>query len=199
LASRSPAAPLWLSFFILDHGCGRLTPALEWNSGQEMPREVEPSGFQRAVPTALYEAHQPKPTVGMEWFSNDCCDGPRPIRGGATKSTLQTLKPTAETNHERETSMARYITLIRFTDQGARAIQKSAARAGLFRKATEKAGVTVEAQYWTTGAYDGVLILSADSAQKVLHCLTELAAAGNVRPESMQAFDAKEFASITGQ
>ena len=95
--------------------------------------------------------------------------------------------------------MARYITLIRFTDQSARAIQKSAARAAGFRKAAEKAGITVEAQYWTTGAYDGVLILSADSEQKILRCLTSLGAAGNVRPETMQAFDAKEFGAITGR
>ena len=95
--------------------------------------------------------------------------------------------------------MARYITLLRFTDLGARAIKKSAARAAGFRKAAEKAGIIVEAQYWTAGAYDGVLILSADSEQTVLHCLASLGAAGNVRPESMQAFDAKEFGAITGR
>lgn len=94
--------------------------------------------------------------------------------------------------------MARYITLIRFTDQGARAIKKSAARASAFRKAAERAGITVETQHWTTGAYDGVLILSGDET-KVLHCLTELAAAGNVRPETMRAFDAKEFGALTGR
>ena len=32
----------------------------------------------------------------------------------------------------------------------------------LFVAAAAKAGVKVELQYWTTGAYDGVLILSAD-------------------------------------
>jgi len=95
--------------------------------------------------------------------------------------------------------MSRYITLIRFTDQGARAIKKSAARAAGFRKVAERAGITVEAQYWTTGAYDGILILSANSEEKVLHYLTELAAAGNVRPETMQAFDAKQFGALTGK
>src|SRR5262249_14778603 len=55
--------------------------------------------------------------------------------------------------------MARYLTLIRFTEQGAKTIKKSTARAADFRAAAEKVGVKVEAQYWTTGAYDGVLIL----------------------------------------
>jgi uncharacterized protein with GYD domain len=126
-----------------------------------------------------------------------CCDGPRKIHCNSIASTLPTLKTTTETNHQEEHTMARYITLIRFTDQGARAIQKSAARAAGFRKVAEKAGITVEAQYWTAGAYDGVLILSSDSEQKVLNCLAALRAAGNVRPESMQAFDAREFGAIT--
>ena len=62
-----------------------------------------------------------------------------------------------------------------------------------------KAGVTVEAQYWTVGAYDGVLILSADKAENALRCLTELAALGNVKTETMKVFDAKEFSAILGR
>ena len=93
--------------------------------------------------------------------------------------------------------MARYVTLIRFTDQGARAIRKSTARALAFKKAAEKAGIGVEALLWTVGACDGVLILSGEE-KKVLRCLTQLAALGNVRTETMQAFDAAEFKAITG-
>ena len=93
--------------------------------------------------------------------------------------------------------MARYVTLIRFTDQGARAIRKSTARALAFTKAAEKAGIGVEALLWTVGACDGVLILSGDE-KKVLRYLTQLAALGNVRTETMQAFDAAEFKAITG-
>jgi len=93
--------------------------------------------------------------------------------------------------------MARYVTLIRFTDQGAGAISKSTARALAFKKAAEKEGIAVEAQLWTVGACDGVLILSGDE-KNVLRCLTQLAALGNARTETMQAFDAKEFKAITG-
>ena len=91
--------------------------------------------------------------------------------------------------------MARYVSLIRFTDQGARALKKSAARAANFRKAAEKSGIAVEAQLWTAGSCDGVLILSGDE-QKVLSCLAQLAALGNVRTETLQAFDAREFKEI---
>ena len=92
--------------------------------------------------------------------------------------------------------MSRYISLIRFTEQGAHALKKSTDRAAAFRKAATKAGVKVEAQYWTVGAYDGVLILGADDEKKALRCLTELASAGNVRTETMQAFGANEFSAI---
>ena len=57
--------------------------------------------------------------------------------------------------------MARYISLLRFTSQGVRNLKKSPARAAAFRKAAERTGVKIEAQVWTNGNYDGVLILSA--------------------------------------
>jgi len=93
--------------------------------------------------------------------------------------------------------MARYVSLIRFTDQGARALKKSASRALGFRKAAEKAGISVEAQLWTAGSCDGVLILSGDE-QKILRCLAQLVASGNVRTETLQAFDAKGLNDIVG-
>jgi uncharacterized protein with GYD domain len=93
--------------------------------------------------------------------------------------------------------MARYVSLIHFTDQGARTLKKSAARASGFRKAAQKAGISVEAQLWTAGACDGVLILSGEE-KKILRCLAQLAAQGNLRTETLRAFDAEEFRSITG-
>ena len=95
--------------------------------------------------------------------------------------------------------MARYISLLRFTEQGAKNIKKSTNRAHDFDKLAAKAGVKVEGQFWTMGKYDGVLILTADSEEKVLHMLTLLAALGNVRSNTMQAFVDKEFDAIVGR
>ena len=78
-------------------------------------------------------------------------------------------------------------------------MKKSTTRAHNFDKLAAKAGVKVEGQYWTMGAYDGVLILTADSEKKVLHMLTLLAALGNVRTNTMQAFVEKEFNAIVGR
>lgn len=92
--------------------------------------------------------------------------------------------------------MPRYISLIRFTEQGAKAIKQSTARAQAFDAAAAKAGVKIEGQYWTLGACDGVLIINADNDKKALHLLTELAAAGSVKTETMPAFSAAEFDAI---
>jgi uncharacterized protein with GYD domain len=95
--------------------------------------------------------------------------------------------------------MATYISLLRFTEQGAKNIKKSTNRAHEFDKVAAKAGVKIEGQYWTLGAYDGVLMISADSEEKALHCLAELASQGNVRTETMQAFLDKGFDEILGK
>jgi uncharacterized protein with GYD domain len=111
---------------------------------------------------------------------------------------LSKLQSTHQTKQEQKGKiMARYVTLLRFTDEGARALGKSPARAQSFREAVEKDGLKVEAQLWTAGSRDGVLILSGDEG-KILHRLAQLAAEGNVRTESMRAFDAGEFKGIAG-
>jgi uncharacterized protein with GYD domain len=94
--------------------------------------------------------------------------------------------------------MARYISLLRFTEQGAKDLKKSTSRAHTFDKLAADAGVKIEGQYWTMGQYDGVLIVSADSERKALHMLTALAALGNVRTATMRAFADSEFDAITG-
>ena len=102
-------------------------------------------------------------------------------------------------NNKKGTAMARYISLLRFTEQGAKNMKKSTTRAHDFDKVAAKAGVKVEGQYWTMGKYDGVLILTADSEEQVLHMLTLLAGLGNVRTNTMQAFVDKEFDAIVGR
>ena len=94
--------------------------------------------------------------------------------------------------------MNHYIALLRFTQKGAEHIKESPKRAHHFNALAKKSGVKIEAQYWTIGAYDGVLIIRADSEKKALHLLTALAAAGNVRTKTMHAFTDKQFSEIVG-
>ena len=89
--------------------------------------------------------------------------------------------------------MPKYISLIDFTADGAKQIRESTRRAATFNQAAEAAGVHIVGQYWTVGSHDGVLIIEADSEEKALHCLCDLAAGGKVRTQTMRAFDADEF------
>ena len=91
-----------------------------------------------------------------------------------------------------------YLSLLTFTDQGARNLAQSPQRAAAWRRQIESSGIKVVAQLWTAGAYDGVLILQGDSEHQVLAVLSQLAAQGNVRTHSLRAFDAEEFARIAG-
>ena len=95
--------------------------------------------------------------------------------------------------------MARYIALLKYTEAGAKNLKKSTRRAHDFDKLAAKTGVKVEGQYWTMGRYDGVLVLEADSEQKILHLLSELAILGSVRTETMQAFIDTEFDAIVSK
>jgi len=95
--------------------------------------------------------------------------------------------------------MIRYITLLKFTEQGAKTIKNSTSRAAAFRETAAKAGVNVESQFWTAGSYDGVLIFTAKDESSGLRCLAALAAAGNVRTETLRCFDAKEFEAVLGK
>jgi uncharacterized protein with GYD domain len=94
--------------------------------------------------------------------------------------------------------MTRYLTLLRFTEQGAKNIKDSPSRGHAFKVEAANAGVKVEGQYWTVGAYDGALILSADDESKILNLLTALAGRGYVRTESLRAFDESEFSGLAG-
>ena len=95
--------------------------------------------------------------------------------------------------------MSRYIALLTFTEQGAKNVKQSTARAHAFNKLAAKSDVQIEGQYWTMGRYDGVLILGASDETKVLHLLTMLAAQGNVRTQTLQAFVDTDFDKIAGR
>lgn len=95
--------------------------------------------------------------------------------------------------------MARYISLIKFTEHGSRTIRESYTRAQAFTEAAASAGVEIERQFWTLGAYDGVLIIRADKPEKAWHCLSELVGQGNVTTETMPAFEASEISHFLGR
>ena len=92
--------------------------------------------------------------------------------------------------------MPTYVSLINFTQQGAQNFQDTPRRAAAFRDAAKKAGVTVREIYWTLGAFDGLLVLEAPDEQTVTAAMLGLASLGNVRTQTLRAFDESEIGSI---
>ena len=95
--------------------------------------------------------------------------------------------------------MATFIVLLDYTDQGIRNIKDSPSRADSFNEFAATTGVEVVGQYWTTGSHDGVLILEAPSDEAAVSLLLHLAADGNVRTTSLQAFDWAEAQELIGE
>ncbi|MBX6315505.1 MAG: GYD domain-containing protein [Isosphaeraceae bacterium] len=92
--------------------------------------------------------------------------------------------------------MARYIVLYRFTDQGLKNIKDTVKQADEHRKEQEARGFTVHGVYWTQGSYDLVAIIEAPSEEAMVAGLFNIAEAGNVRSETLRAFDAAEMQRI---
>ena len=94
--------------------------------------------------------------------------------------------------------MATFITTLHFTEQGIKAVQDTCARATAFKAAAKKMGVKVTAQYWTLGAFDGVIVCEAPDEEALTAALLHLGSAGNLRTQTVRAFGAAEMQNILG-
>ena len=94
--------------------------------------------------------------------------------------------------------MATFITTLHFTEQGVKAVRDTCERAATFRAEAEKLGAKVTGQYWTLGAFDGVIVLEAADEATATAALLHLGALGNLRTQTARAFDAAEMQKILG-
>ncbi|MFO0915231.1 MAG: GYD domain-containing protein [Pirellulales bacterium] len=92
--------------------------------------------------------------------------------------------------------MVRYLSLIRFTEQGMHNVGESVQRASTFRSAVSAAGGKIIAQYWAMGPSDGCIVFEAPDRTTAAGLLLKLNMAGNVRTESTELFDDQEFTAI---
>ncbi len=88
-----------------------------------------------------------------------------------------------------------YVSLVNFTDQGARNIKDSPARFGAFKTMAESAGIKIQSMHWTTGAYDAVLVAEG-SEEAIMKVSLKMAAMGNIRTQTMRGFSAVEMAQL---
>src|SRR6266550_5606016 len=95
-----------------------------------------------------------------------------------------------------EVSMATFITLARYTQQGVSKVKDSPTRVDNFRNALQKAGGSLRSMYLTLGRYDIVLVSEAPSDDVVARVTLATAALGNVTTETLHAFTEDEFRKI---
>ena len=89
--------------------------------------------------------------------------------------------------------MATFISTLKFTDQGIKAVGETSKRSAAFKSMAEKMGVTIKDIYWTLGAYDSVVVMDAPDDETVTALMLHLASFGNVRPTTTRAFTAEEM------
>jgi uncharacterized protein with GYD domain len=94
--------------------------------------------------------------------------------------------------------MGHYISLVRYTQQGAAKIKESPARLDAARKATEEAGGKIHAWYLTMGKYDAVLISEFPNDETAAKFVLASAAAGNITTQTLKAFTETEYRKIVG-
>jgi uncharacterized protein with GYD domain len=96
---------------------------------------------------------------------------------------------------QRSMSMATYVTLASFTEQGIRNVKESPDRLGAFKAMVEKLGITLKSVHYTTGAYDMVTVVEG-SDEAITAALLKLGTLGNIRTQSMRAFSPDEMKAI---
>lgn len=95
--------------------------------------------------------------------------------------------------------MAYYVMLANFTDQGARNIKDTPKRAEAFKAMAAKSGVKVHSLFWTQGRYDVVTIAEADDDLAATALTLSVAALGNIKTQTLRAFDAADMAKIVAK
>jgi uncharacterized protein with GYD domain len=92
--------------------------------------------------------------------------------------------------------MARYVSLLQFTDQGIRNVKDTVKRATAATAEAEKMGVKVTDAFWTMGAYDVVVLLDAPDDVTMTAFALKLGSLGNVKTQTMRAFGREEMERI---
>ena len=92
--------------------------------------------------------------------------------------------------------MPRYVGLINWTDQGIRNYRDTVRRVEEGRAAAEQLGVRILDVYWTLGRFDIVVVSEAPDDEAATAFLLQLGSLGNVRTETLRAFNADEMTRI---
>ncbi len=89
-----------------------------------------------------------------------------------------------------------YISLLRYTDQGARAIKESPKRLDAAKNAFKSMGGELKQWYLVMGRYDAIVVTEAPDDETAGRLLLAVGSWGNVRSETFRAFDESEYRKL---
>ncbi len=92
--------------------------------------------------------------------------------------------------------MPRYLLLLRYTQRGIDNVKNTLARIDTARQAFRSKGAVLREVYLTMGQYDLFAIMEAPDDETAAQLVLELGAQGNVRTETVRAFNEDEFQRI---
>jgi uncharacterized protein with GYD domain len=99
---------------------------------------------------------------------------------------------------EEEYPMPHYVTLLRYTQQGAAKIKESPKRLDAAKKAAEGVNGKIHAWYLTMGKYDAVIISEFPDDEAAARFMLSTGSLGNVTTQTLKAFTEAEYRKIVG-
>ena len=92
--------------------------------------------------------------------------------------------------------MPTYISLIRFTDQGARNIKESPKRLDAAKTTFKAMGGELKQWYLALGRYDAVVISEGPDDETAAKLAVAVGAQGNIRTETLRVFTEEEYRKL---
>ncbi len=92
--------------------------------------------------------------------------------------------------------MTTYVSLINWTDQGIKNFRDTGQRADDFSRLVESSGGKVRDLLWTVGEYDLICVADFPDDEAGVAALLRVGSAGNIRSNTLRAFNAEEMAGI---
>ncbi len=94
--------------------------------------------------------------------------------------------------------MATYVCLCQWTQKGIEKVKESPGRLDKFKEMVRSAGGQLKAFYLTMGRFDFVVVIEMKDDASVAKLVLQLGSAGNIRTETLRAFEEGEYRQLLG-